>query len=134
MDTFFLLQGADRELLVPEHDRRKQLWPSRVWPGAILTDGDIVGVWRRAQHLLNAQPWTRLSATQRHAVEAEAAALQLPGVNRDIVIHWASKPGGRLLNQFARLANHAPNNHPGPRSHRAHNVAIHSPLKRHLKP
>ena len=89
-DTFFLLQGADRELLVPEPDRRKQLWPSRVWPGAILIDGDVVGVWRRAQHVLNAHPWTRLSARQRQAVEAEATALPLPGVDRDIVIHWAN--------------------------------------------
>lgn len=88
-DTFFLLQGAERELLVPEPDRRKQLWPSRVWPGAILIDGDVVGVWRRARHVLSAQPWTRLSARQRQAVEAEATALPLPGVDRDIVIHWA---------------------------------------------
>lgn len=89
-DTFFLLQGADRELLVPETHRREQLWPSRVWPGAILVDGDVVGVWRRAQHVLNAHPWTPLSARQRQAVEAEAAALPLPGVDRDIVIRWAN--------------------------------------------
>ena len=81
---------GNRELLVPEPDRRKQLWPSCVWPGAILIDGDVVGVWRRAQHVLNAHPWTRLSARQRQAVEAEATALPLPGVDRDIVIHWAN--------------------------------------------
>lgn len=87
-DTYFLLHGADRELLVPEADRRGMLWPTRVWPGALLVDGEVVGVWRRAQHVVTAQAWTRLSAGQRAAVEAEAAALPLPGVDRDIVVGW----------------------------------------------
>ena len=30
-DAFFLLQGADRELLVPDADRRGELWTPRVW-------------------------------------------------------------------------------------------------------
>ena len=34
-DAFFLLQGADRELLVPDADRRGELWTPRVWPGAV---------------------------------------------------------------------------------------------------
>jgi hypothetical protein len=38
-DAYFLLQGADRELLVPDADRRRELWTSRVWPGAVLVDG-----------------------------------------------------------------------------------------------
>ena len=32
-DAFFLLQGHDRELLVPDAKRRASLWTSRVWPG-----------------------------------------------------------------------------------------------------
>ena len=40
--------GADRELLVPEADRRAALWTPRVWPGAVLVGGDVVGTWRRA--------------------------------------------------------------------------------------
>ena len=47
-DTYFLLQGPERELLVPEADRRRALWTSRVWPGAVLVNGDVVGTWRRA--------------------------------------------------------------------------------------
>ncbi|HJT64591.1 MAG TPA: crosslink repair DNA glycosylase YcaQ family protein, partial [Candidatus Limnocylindria bacterium] len=47
-DTFYLLQGADRELLVPEADRRLLLWTSRVWPGAVLVRGEVAGTWRRA--------------------------------------------------------------------------------------
>ena len=48
-DTFFLLQGADRELLVPDADRRAMLWTPRVWPGAVLVGGEVVGTWRRSQ-------------------------------------------------------------------------------------
>jgi Winged helix DNA-binding domain len=40
-DSFFLLQGADRELLVPDAARRRELWTSRVWPGALLVDGEV---------------------------------------------------------------------------------------------
>lgn len=87
-DTFFLLQGDDRSLLVPDEDRRAELWPSRVWPGALLVDGDVVGTWRRAQHVVTARAWEPLDATRREAVEAEAAALPLPGVERDVVVRW----------------------------------------------
>jgi hypothetical protein len=33
---------------VPDVKRRAELWTSRVWPGALLVSGDIVGVWRRS--------------------------------------------------------------------------------------
>ncbi|MHB1433413.1 MAG: DNA glycosylase AlkZ-like family protein, partial [Streptosporangiaceae bacterium] len=47
-DAYFLLQGADRDLLVPAEDRRRELWTPRVWPGALLVGGEIAGTWRRA--------------------------------------------------------------------------------------
>src|SRR5690606_24233686 len=48
-DVYYLLQGADRELLLPEARQRRALWTSRVWPGAVLVEGELVGTWRRAQ-------------------------------------------------------------------------------------
>ncbi|NWG20314.1 MAG: winged helix DNA-binding domain-containing protein [Chloroflexi bacterium] len=87
-DTWFLLQGADRELLVPEERHRRALWTSRVWPGALLVDGEIVGTWRRAGHVLTIQPWRRLASSQRAAVGAEAGTFPLPGVNRPMEIRW----------------------------------------------
>jgi len=87
-DTWFLLQGADRELLVPSERQRRALWTSRVWPGALLVEGETVGTWRRAEHVLTIQPWRRLSRAQREAVEVEASSLPLPGINRPTDIRW----------------------------------------------
>lgn len=87
-DAYFLLHGADRELLVPRLDQREQLWTSRVWPGALLVEGEIRGTWRRAQHIVRIDTWARLSRTQREAVEAEAGTLPLPGLERSIEVVW----------------------------------------------
>lgn len=87
-DAYFLLQGADRELLVPETERRGALWTPRVWPGAVLVAGEIAGTWRRAQANLTIQPWRRLTRAERDAVEAEAEGLPLPGVAGRIVVRW----------------------------------------------
>jgi hypothetical protein len=87
-DTWFLLQGTDRELLVPNERQRHALWTSRVWPGALLVAGETAGTWRRAGHVLTIYPWRRLSHIHREAVEAEAASLPLPGINRPMDIRW----------------------------------------------
>ncbi len=87
-DTWFLLHGPDRELLVPNEPERRTLWTSRVWPGALLVEGETVGTWRRAAHLVTLQPWRRLSRPQREAVEAEAGSLPLPGIDRSVEVRW----------------------------------------------
>jgi winged helix DNA-binding protein len=87
-DTYYLLQGADRELLVPDARRRSELWTSRVWPGAVLVGGEIAGTWRRAQAKMTIQPWRRLTRAERDAVEEEAAGLPLPGVGGRISVRW----------------------------------------------
>jgi hypothetical protein len=87
-DAYFLLFGAERDFVVPRTDQRERLWTSRVWPGALLVDGEIRGTWRRAQHTVRVEPWGRLSRATRDAVEAEAAGLPLPGVERAIEVVW----------------------------------------------
>jgi hypothetical protein len=87
-DAYFLLQGAERELLVPHPGRRRALWTTRVWPGAVVVDGEVVGTWRRSGPTLTVQPWRRLSRAASDAVEAEAASLPLPGVRGDVVVRW----------------------------------------------
>jgi winged helix DNA-binding protein len=87
-DAYFLLQGTDRELLIPDADRRGALWTPRVWPGGVLVDGEVVGTWRRAEATVTVQPWRRLSRAARDAVEREAASLPLPGIEGRIVVRW----------------------------------------------
>ena len=84
-DAYLLLQGADRDLLVPDADRRRALWTPRVWPGSLLLGGEIAGIWRRADTTLTVQPW-RLSRAERDAVTAEAKSLPLPGARNKIVV------------------------------------------------
>ncbi|MDP9270305.1 MAG: winged helix DNA-binding domain-containing protein [Chloroflexota bacterium] len=79
-DPYFLLHGADRELLVPEAGGRAALWTPRVWPGAVLVAGEIVGTWRRADAALTIQSWRRLSRKERDEVEAEAQSMPLPDI------------------------------------------------------
>jgi len=86
-DAYYLLQGNDRELLVPDAARRDELWTSRVWPGALLVGGDIVGTWRRKQGTVSLQTWRRLTRSERDVVEAEAKTLPLPDVER-VVVRW----------------------------------------------
>jgi hypothetical protein len=88
-DAYFQLDGAERELLVPSEDRRERLWTSRVWPGAVLAEGEIRGTWRRAQHTVRIDAWARLSRGTRDAIEAEARALPIPGVDRPIEVVWS---------------------------------------------
>jgi hypothetical protein len=87
-DAYFLLQGDDRALLVPDADHRSALWTPRVWPGAVLLDGEIRGTWRRAHDTVTVQTWGRPSPAARDAVEAEATALPLPGVEGSITVRW----------------------------------------------
>ena len=89
-DAYFLLDGAERELLLPRADQRQRLWTSRVWPGALLVEGEIRGTWRRAQHTVRIDAWARLSRARRDVIEAEARALPLPGLDRDIEVVWSS--------------------------------------------
>ena len=87
-DTYYLLQGQDRALLVPEPDRRAALWTSRVWPGAVLVRGDVVGTWRRAGRTVTVEAWHGLAADDRQAVEREAEGLPLPDLSGPIRVVW----------------------------------------------
>ena len=86
-ETYFLLWGAERELLVPDARRRAELWTTRVWPGALLVDGEIAGTWRRPAKEVFIDAWRRFSPAERTAVEAEAMSLPL-GFTESIVIRW----------------------------------------------
>jgi hypothetical protein len=79
---------AERVLLVPDERQRGQLWTPRVWPGALLVDGEIVGTWRRAKRSLTIETWKKLAKAAREAVVAEADTLPLPDPGRGMTVHW----------------------------------------------
>jgi hypothetical protein len=89
-DAYFLRHGADRELLVPDAAHRDLLWTPRVWPGALLVDGEIAGTWRRAGPVVTAAPWRPLTPAERDAVAAEAEGLPLPGESGRMTLRWDS--------------------------------------------
>jgi hypothetical protein len=87
-DAYYLQWGAGRELLVPDAAQRAALWTTRVWPGAVLVGGEIVGTWRRARADLSVASWRRLTRAERDAVEKEAHSLPLPGVEGEVAVRW----------------------------------------------
>jgi hypothetical protein len=80
--------SEDRALLLPNEAQRRELWTPRVWPGALLVAGNVVGTWRRAGRNVTIQTWRRLSRAAREAVVAEAESLPLPDVAGRIVVRW----------------------------------------------
>ena len=77
-DAYFLLQGSDRELLVPDPDHRAKLWTPRVWPGALLVDGEVAGTWRRAGGRVRVQGWRDFGAAEWERIAEEVTSLPLP--------------------------------------------------------
>ncbi len=109
-DSFLLLQGADRALVVPDAERRRALWTPRVWPGGLLVGGEVAGTWRRADAAMTVQPWRRLSRAERDAVAAEAQSLPLPAPPTRRVAQ--KRPGNRRSTGSTRPA--SPPVHPRP--------------------
>ena len=87
-DSYFLLWGEERALLVPDAAHRSELWTPRVWPGAVLLGGEVRGTWRRAHDSVKIQTWGRPTAAERDAVEAEVAALPVPDVEGRLRVRW----------------------------------------------
>ena len=73
------LQLRDRELLVADEGRRKDLWPVLGRPGAIVADGEVIGTWRprtSGRNLtLRIDPWEPLHPRDRALAEAQAERL-----------------------------------------------------------
>jgi hypothetical protein len=64
-----LVQGSDRDLLVPDAAHRKVLWPTLGRPGPLLAGGEIVGWWRpraKGKKLdLEVELWQPKAATKK---------------------------------------------------------------------
>lgn len=71
------LQARDRNLLVADKARQKEIWRILGNPGAVLSGTEIVGVWRmktsgRSRLQITVQPFQKLSAAVRKQIETEA--------------------------------------------------------------
>jgi hypothetical protein len=73
------LQGKDRDLMVPDASKHKELWPILGRPGAVLHGTEIVGSWRPKasgkQFALRLSLWATLSKRARSQLEIEAERL-----------------------------------------------------------
>lgn len=85
-DAHWLWWGEQRALLVPDERRRGRLWTPRVWPGAVVVDGEVAGTWRRAGAGLTVSPWGPVADRVRDEIEAEAAALPLDDA---VTVTWS---------------------------------------------
>lgn len=74
-----LLQGRDRDVLVPDRSRHAALWPVLGRPGAVLAGTELVGTWRPKASgpklTLRLDLWPRLPAATRAQVEEEGQRL-----------------------------------------------------------
>ena len=73
------LQARDRELLVVDRDRAKELWPTLGRPGAVLLHGEVAGTWRPRQSggrlRLAVALFAPASGADRTALEEQAERL-----------------------------------------------------------
>jgi hypothetical protein len=71
-----LLHVADRDVLVEDRGRQRQLWRALHAPGAVLVDGDVVGVWRSRKTSrsleVDVEGFEPLASGAQGAVEHEA--------------------------------------------------------------
>ena len=86
-DVWYLLWGRDRELVVPDPDRRPRLWTSRVWPGAVVVGTEVVGTWRRSGRRVEVESWEPLDDAVRDAVMTEAGGFPLPDPG-ETTVRW----------------------------------------------
>jgi hypothetical protein len=88
-DAYFLLQGEHRSLLVPDERQRARLWTPRVWPGALLVDGEVAGTWRRTKNEITIETWHDLDRRTRAFIEEEASSMPIPNSDATAIVHWA---------------------------------------------
>ena len=74
LDPF--LQARDRELLVPDPERRKAVWRALGNPGMVLADGDLAAAWRpskkKSRLEVAVEPFRPLTGATREAIAAAA--------------------------------------------------------------
>lgn len=86
------LQARDRDLVVPDKARQKEVWRIIGNPGALLVDGEVAGTWRPKKSGnrldLSVVPFDTVPARIRTAVEADAERVAEVRGAREVRVVW----------------------------------------------
>lgn len=89
------LQTGDRDLLVPDKARQKEVWRALGRPGVLSADAEIAGIWRArtaGRRLeVTITPFTAVEERIRAGAEAEAARLAEARGAADVRVVWLSE-------------------------------------------
>lgn len=87
------LSARDRELVVPDGSRRKEVWKILGSPGAVLADGEVVGTWRtraRGRTLtISVEPFDALPRRVREELDEEARRVAVVRGAEDVAVEVA---------------------------------------------
>jgi Winged helix DNA-binding domain len=78
------LASADRALIVPQLRFRSELWPKSVWPGALMVNGELAGVWRRQLGRVTMRTWRKLEPGVKDAVAEEASSMPIESATKEV--------------------------------------------------
>ncbi|MGW4483468.1 winged helix DNA-binding domain-containing protein [Amycolatopsis sp. NPDC004368] len=86
-------QARDKAVLVPDKARAKEVWKILGSPGALLVDGELMGVWRTRgsgkRLAVTVTAFDPLRAADRDGVEEEAARVAKARGYADFSVAWA---------------------------------------------
>lgn len=86
------LQGVDKSLLVPRADLRPKVWRSLSAPGAVLADGEVIGIWRRrsgaARLEVTVSALGSLTTSLRKQIEEQAQLAAQAAALKDATVTW----------------------------------------------
>jgi len=86
------LQAKDRDLLVPDKARQKEVWRILGNPGALIVDGEVAGTWRPKKSgtrlQLTVTPFDRVPPRVRKAVDSEAERVAAARGATDVDVRW----------------------------------------------
>lgn len=75
-----------KDVLVPDPNRQKLLWPQAPPPGALIQGGEVLGTFRRRKALIEITPWAAVTKSLRE--RTEAIANELPLDPAPVEVRW----------------------------------------------
>ena len=96
------LASRGRALLVPQPRYRAELWPRSVWPGALLVNGELVGIWRRQLDQVTVQAWRPLEREVKDADAKEVSGMPIESARKEL--RWStSRPSASAVEKHLIL-------------------------------